>query len=340
MRHPFSIRRALASILRSVAAAISPGSGQGERAGAEAAPARSDARVVLPRDDGAHQARIEWWYWTGHLRTGAERWFGFELVFFEVRLLGTTLQVTHHALTDVQDSSFHFRIERGLKAEQPPARAIDLSHAGLWARGADGRDSLHGQVDDYQLELALAARKAPVLQHDRGYIDYPFGGSTHYYSRERMDARGGLRIAGQELPVTGSAWFDHQWGDMGNVFEQSWDWFGIQLDDDREIMAFRMRVHGEEKLRGGSYTAADGHTLRLGPEEVSITPVGSWRSPHSGCAYPRQWSLRIKDQDLLLTPVLEDQELWSSLPRYWEGAAVVSGAATGRAFIELNSYGR
>jgi predicted secreted hydrolase len=138
--------------------------------------------------------------------------------------------------------------------------------------------------------------------------------------------------------VTGSAWFDHQWGDMGKVFEQSWDWFGIQLDDDREIMAFRMRVGGEEKLRGGSLSTAAGQSIRLKPDEIAITPQGTWESPHSGCRYPRQWLLRIKDQDLLLTPVIEDQELWSSLPRYWEGAAEVGGSATGRAFIELNNY--
>lgn len=335
------VRKALASILiGSVIAAFPPGCSQCDRSGADTAPAPAGDRVQLPRDDGAHQSLLEWWYWHGHLRNASDRWFGFELVFFEVRLVGTTLQVTHHAITDIQDKSFHFRIERGRKAEHVPTQAIDLSHAGLWAKGADGRDRLHGRVDEYQLDLALASRKAPVLQHDRGYIEYDFGGSTHYYSRERMDARGTLRISGQELLVAGSAWFDHQWGDMGDVFEQSWDWFGIQLDDDREIMAFRMRVGGEEKLRGGSYSPAVGPSIRLKPDEIAVTPQGAWKSPHSGCTYPRQWLLKIKDQELLLTPVIEDQELWSSIPRYWEGAAEVSGSATGRAFIELNSYCR
>jgi predicted secreted hydrolase len=339
--YKFPVRKALASILLGgVVAAFSPGCSRGDRTGAETASALTGDRVQFPRDDGAHQSLIEWWYWAGHLRTGSNRWFGFELVFFELRPFGITLQVTHHAIADIQDRSFHFRIERDRKTEHVPIQAINLSHAGFWAKGADGRDSLHGEVEEYRLDLVLESLKAPVLQHDRGYIDYDFGGSTHYYSRERMDARGTLRIVDQELAVTGSAWFDHQWGDMGNVFEQSWDWFGIQLDDDREIMAFRMRVGGKEKLRGGSYSPAGGQSIRLKPDEIAITPQGTWKSPHSGCVYPRQWLLRIKDQDLLLAPVIEDQELWSSFPRYWEGTAEVSGSATGRAFIEMNNYCR
>lgn len=327
-------------LLYGVVAALAPGCSRCDGGDAETAPAPAVERVQLPRDDGAHDSLLEWWYWAGHLKTEAGRWFGFELVFFEVHLVGVTLQVTHHAITDIQNRSFHYRVEMGRKAEKVPAKSIDLSHAGLWARGADGRDSLHGEVDEYQLDLKLVSKKAPVLQHDRGYIEYDFGGHTHYYSRSRMDARGNLRIGGRELAVTGSAWFDHQWGDMGNVLEQSWDWFGIQLADGREIMAFRMRVSGEEKLRGGSYSPATGPPRRLKPDEIEIVPRGEWKSPHTGCVYPRQWLLRIKGEELLITPVIADQELYSSFPRYWEGVAEVSGSATGRALIELNSYCR
>lgn len=316
------------------------GCSQCDRTGAENTTAATGDRVQLPRDDGAHQSLLEWWYWAGHLKTGAGRWFGFELVFFEVRLVGVTLLVTHHAITDIQEKSFHYRIEMGRRSGKVSPQAIDLSHAGLWAKGADGRDRLHGQVDEYQLDLEIVSQKAPVLQHDRGYLEYDFGGHTHYYSRERMDARGTLRIGDRELPVTGSAWFDHQWGDMGNVLEQSWDWFGIQLDDGREIMVFRMRFGGQEKLRGGSYSPAKGQPIRLKPDEIEIVPRGEWKSPHSGCAYPRQWLLRIRDREFLITPVIEDQELYSSFPKYWEGVAEVGGSATGRALIELNSYCR
>lgn len=332
-----AIRKTLASpLLGRTMAALSAGSRKLAPGAVGNAAANVDW-VQLPRDEGAHDTRLEWWYWSGHLRADCGRGFGFELVFFELRLAAIVFQVTHHALTDIQERSFQHRVEWGAKAKRSPARGLRLSHDDLWAEGRDGRDRIHGRVDDYQLDLTLAARKPPVLQHDRGYLEYDFGGSTYYYSRKRMDARGTLRAAGRRLAVRGSAWFDHQWGNMGWVFDRSWDWFGIQLDDEREIMVFRMRVGGEEKLRGGSCCSATGRVSRLDPAEIEITPRGAWTSPHSGCTYPRQWALRIRGQQLMLTPVLEDQELWRSIPIYWEGAAAVSGAASGMAYIELNN---
>lgn len=327
-----AIRKTLASpLLARAAAALSAGRRKN-------IPADSDP-VRLPRDEGAHRCWLEWWYWTGHLRAGAGRRFGFELVFFEVRLAGVTFKATHHAVTDIEKKSFHHRVEWGIKSKEDAGPGIRLSHDDLRAEGKDGNDRLRGEVDGYRLDLSLTSRKAPVLQHDRGYLAYEFGGFAHYYSRQRMDARGTLHLAGEEIPVAGSAWFDHQWGDMGWVFDRSWDWFGIQLDDDREIMVFCMRVGGEERLRGGSLTTAAGEVIRLDPGEIGITPRGTWTSPHTGFVYPRQWLLRVKDEQLLLSPVLEDQELWESIPVYWEGAADVSGSSTGMAYVELNNYG-
>jgi len=296
------------------------------------------SQVELPRDDGSHGSLLEWWYWTGHLRAASGHRFGFALVFFEVRPFGITVQVTHHAVTDVENASFHFRTERPAISRRAPVQGIDLSHNGLWAKGADGNDRLHGEVDGLGLDLELVSQKAPVLQHDRGYIAYDFGGSAYYYSRQRLAARGSLEIAGEKLAVEGAGWFDHQWGDMGRVFARAWDWFGIQLDDGREMMLFVMRVLGEERLRGGSCTSAEGKTTRLDPAEIEIEPLGAWRSPHTGCAYPRRWRLGIKGEEFLLSPLVMDQELWDSIPLYWEGAAEVSGSAGGMAYIEMNNY--
>jgi predicted secreted hydrolase len=39
--------------------------------------------VELPRDDAAHDAPIEWWYWVGHLESERGRRYAFQLTFFE-----------------------------------------------------------------------------------------------------------------------------------------------------------------------------------------------------------------------------------------------------------------
>ncbi|HEU5395229.1 MAG TPA: lipocalin-like domain-containing protein, partial [Candidatus Methylomirabilis sp.] len=42
-------------------------------------------RFQFPRDHAAHDAfRTEWWYYTGHLRTGRGEAFGFQVTFFRV----------------------------------------------------------------------------------------------------------------------------------------------------------------------------------------------------------------------------------------------------------------
>lgn len=41
--------------------------------------------VMLPRDDAAHAAPIEWWYYTGHLETDTGEELGLELTFLSVQ---------------------------------------------------------------------------------------------------------------------------------------------------------------------------------------------------------------------------------------------------------------
>ena len=187
------------------------------------------------------------------------------------------------------------------------------------------------------LDVELVAAKAPVLQHHDGYTDYEFGGNTYYYSRERMTAQGTIQIGGEQLPVTGTAWFDHQWGALTTAVNAGWDWFAIQLDDDREIMLFVVRVDDSEVLVGGSYNDASCATTDIGAGDYEVTSLGTWTSP-LGCSYPMGWTITVADMTLTITPVMENQELDNAFIDYWEGMAEVTGTATGRAYVELTGY--
>jgi predicted secreted hydrolase len=182
--------------------------------------------------------------------------------------------------------------------------------------------------------------KAPVLQHGDGYTDYSFGGNTYYYSRERMAATGTIVAGGETLPVTGLAWFDHQYGDLDTAIDTGWDWFAIQLDDQREIMLYVVRPASGDTLVGGSISDPRCVTTEIGPSDFEITPLGSWTRPGSSppCTYPSGWTVRAGGLNLTVTPVLDDQELDTAVIDYWEGAATVSGDATGRAYVELTGY--
>ena len=71
-------------------------------------------------------------------------------------------------------------------------------------------------------------------------LDFPhrhFGeaGGSYSYSRPRMAATGSVTIEGQRLAITGSAWFDHQWGDFISVGGGGWDWFAVNLADGTDL---------------------------------------------------------------------------------------------------------
>jgi predicted secreted hydrolase len=293
-------------------------------------------KVALPADDGAHPQPVEWWYWTGHLKADDGRWFGFEEVFFRGKFKGIPSKMAHLAVTDVSAGAFHHGAVTGLGDLVAPAGGFDLALGGLGAIGGGGHDHLHGKVDGYELDLDLRALKAPVLQHGTGYTDYPFGGNTYYYSRERMAAAGTLLVDGARRKVSGTAWFDHQYGDLFKTAQIGWDWYAIQLDDHREIMLFVVRDPAGPVLVGGSLSGPGCEQTEL--RGYQITPLGTWVSPHTGCSYPMGWRVEVAGTTLELTPVLQDQELFTTHPIYWEGAATVSGGATGRAYVELTGY--
>lgn len=306
--------------------------------------------ITLPADDGFRSREdVQWWYWTGHLRTDDGKRYGFEMVFFAFNSLGFfRTQLAQAAITDVDGNSFHFTeyTHYGLpdrtKNQFRLKAGVDDS---LRAIGGDGKDHLHSEIDGYVLDLQAEALEKPVLHYQGDAHPYDFGGFTYYYSRERMSARGSLTIDGKAHQVEGIAWFDRQYGDLYPAIVNGWQWFAIQLDDDREIMLFDFRGKSADVERMGSLTEADGRTHPLGPEDYTVEALGEWTSPHTGCTYPMGWLVTIGDLKLKVEPLVVDQELrakhhlWVG-PEYWEGASAVSGDATGQAYVELNGYCR
>lgn len=293
---------------------------------------------MLPKDDARHNEDIEWWYWTGHLKAADAGWYGFEETVFFVQVNGYSAQIVHVAVTDVDAGTFHHLQSEVFGSPVTPADGgFQLQVGEQRARGVNGRDVLHGQVDGYTLDLELTSTKAPTLQHGSGYKDYPFGGYTYYYSRQRMAAQGTLALDAGVFPVEGSVWFDHQWGSLTQATQLGWDWFALQLDDGRDIMLMQVRAGGSMALETGTLSDSRCHPTELLPGDFTITAKGQWTNGN-GCAYPSGWDIVVKGQHFTVTPVMPDQELATALKRYWEGAALVSGDAPGRAYVELTGY--
>ncbi|MSQ12033.1 MAG: hypothetical protein EXR48_05010 [Dehalococcoidia bacterium] len=312
---------------------------------AEPVPQAVPPLVSLPADDAPHaDATTEWWYYNGHLRAEDGTRYGFHYVVFQVRMGELIANLAHVAVTDSQEHVYatgqRSAFARATPTEQP-GFAFDLS--GWRMEGYDGSDRLAAGAQGYAFNLELSAVKPPVLHTGAGVVGFGAGTNSYYYSRTRMQAQGTLGVAGRELPVEGTAWFDHQWG-VFTTQVLGWDWFALQLHDGSDVMLTRVRGGDGSPLGAyGTWVGADGVARFLTAQEFEVSPGGAWRSEASGAAYPVEWSVRIPGYgvDVAITPVVEASE-FDATPttrnRYWEGEVGVTGSHGGEGFVELVGY--
>lgn len=323
----------------------------------------------FPEDHAAHPAyRTEWWYYTGHLKSG-QRSFGYELTFFQVginparRMSGSrwslhTLYFAHFAVTDEHNHTFYHTEHIGRSALDM-AGALENRYRvwiGDWSAelAADGQTHrLRATGPDYAITLDLLPLKPPVI-HGRDGVSRKAEGegrASHYYSMTRMETRGTLTLDGEALPVTGLSWMDHEFGTNQLTPEQKgWDWFSLQLDNDRELMLYVMRLAdgAYDPASSGTLVAADGAWRHLELSMYEIERTGTWTSPKSGATYPSGWVVRVpsEDMELRVTPTVKDQELATGSligVIYWEGSVRVEGRDRGRpvtgvGYVELTGY--
>lgn len=305
--------------------------------------------VQLPANDAfLPSEEVQWWYWTGHLQSEGGRRFGFEVVFFAFdSFLFMRDQLAQAAITDIDGNHFDFK---GLLQFHLPNRSkngFKLSSGKdnkITAIGGNGHDRLHSEIGDYVLDLELKASKPPVLHYGGNAHPYRFGGYTYYYSRPKMEAVGTLSIGGETFKVRGNSWFDRQYGELYQAIHQGWQWFAIELDDNRQIMVFDFKGEDSAVEKAGSISDAEGRNVTLAPHEFKVSVLDQWTSPDTGCSYPSGWEVEVRGEKFIVQPLVKDQELHAGAddvwigPVYWEGACSVNGAVSGKAYVELNGY--
>ncbi|MBI5442624.1 MAG: carotenoid 1,2-hydratase [Deltaproteobacteria bacterium] len=325
---------------------------------------------AFPRDHGSHpEYRTEWWYFTGILRgPGGER-FGYELTFFRQGLVGRPrdpknpwsvrdAHLAHFAVTDAVRGTFRF------------AERVSREGPGLAAAGREGLDvrvlnwsarqdrdgiALRARTSEMEIELQLHPRKRPVLHGEAGLSrkgSEP-GQASYYVSLTDLETRGFLRPGpGQaRRAVSGRSWFDHEFGsNQLSAAQEGWDWFGLHLEDGRDVMLYLLRRQGGglEPASSGTLVEPDGTARHLRLEDVRLERLSSWKSPKSGATYPSRWRLSIPSArvEVVLAPLVSDQELATRSSTgvvYWEGAVAGAGSSEGRAvacegYVELTGY--
>jgi predicted secreted hydrolase len=160
--------------------------------------------------------------------------------------------------------------------------------------------------------------------------------------------------SGLDTVTSGEGWFDHQWGDSWSPQVVGWDWYGLQLEDGRDILLFRERSLATGKYFAPMATIEDASGNLIVTKHVLFTPdhASDWTSTTTGAVYPLDWQIDLPDNDLHLSvaPVMNDQEMPVMAGRgsIWEGSVDVTanglagGAvalSTGKGYMELVGYG-
>lgn len=325
----------------------------------------------FPRDHFSHpEYQTEWWYYTGNLHAADGHRYGFELTFFRQgsHLPADSLEaqnpvwrpdelyLAHLALSDIDGKSF-YHTER-LNRRGPGLAGADLASRRYWNGNWQvwwtnlrrATQELAAVSERFTLELHLEPAKPPVIQGQDGISRKGplLGKSSHYISFTRLAAKGVL-IKGSSIAVTGDVWMDHEFFSeppTSNI--GGWDWFAIQLDNQEELMLYRIRDRSGQPTpySSGAYINRSGRMRFLKAADFSLIPGKLWQSPHSGARYPLAWEISVPSLGLKLSQEtqLKDQELSSfATPSYWEGAVAYQGTfrsqpIAGVGYLEMTGY--
>lgn len=321
----------------------------------------------FPADHGAHPGyQTEWWYYTGNLATTEGRRFGFQFTVFRRAITPDAVEsdsewrtnqmyMAHFTVTDVADKRFYQsqRFSRGAAglagATTEPRYRVWLEDWQVYARDdAALLTTIEAATPEIALQLDLEQAKPPALQGDGGLSpksDEP-GNASYYYTLSRLLTAGTITVDGTDYAVNGVSWMDHEFSTSAlGEDAQGWDWFGLHLDDDRELMVGQIRLidGGVEPAFGGLLVYPDGSTRYLPSDTFTIAARDTWVSPNTGTEYPAGWEIVIdigeaEPLELRLEPLVADQELIEGAIIYWEGAVRITGDATGYGYAELTGY--
>ena len=339
-------------------------------------PARPDYAWAFPQDHWARPGyRTEWWYFTGRLNAEEDRQFGYQFTFFRVGLLtdrpdfgsdwaAQDLLMGHAAVSDLREgrhvfSELLYRAVPLLSGFNPYPDSLIA-----WSRGPAGTDGQwtlrwNGEAFDFEMRddaqgaafrLSTRPLKPMIFEGPNGYSRKGDGltAASQYYSFTRLRTEGTLSLGGRMWRVRGESWMDKEFGsNQLNEKQMGWDWFSLQLDDGREVMLYLLRdATGKVDFARGTLVSRTGEARYLAREAWSVRPTATWKSPHTGAAYPARWVVELPGEGLRLevVPELADQENLARLTGglfYWEGAvSVTSGGQTvGRGYVELTGYG-
>lgn len=320
----------------------------------------------FPEDHGTHEGfRNEWWYFTGNLYDDEGKRFGYQLTFFRISLSPLTsdrasawgteqIYMAHFTISDIENEKFYSfekfnRDAVGLAGFTKDPYKINVEDWYMLGTGeGDFPWQLYASKNGITLSVDVTPLKDIVLEGDNGlsYKSVDKTSASYYYSITRLATNGYIEIDGKRYAVSGNSWLDREWSTSTLSDDQGgWDWFSLQMDDDKEIVYFQLRYKDGSvyPYNEGSIVNSDGTTTALGTGDIGLTVLDTWKSS-SGISYPVKWQAEVTPlgKTLIVEAAFNEQELDLST-RYWEGAVNIYDSQNpnviiGTGYLEMTGY--
>jgi predicted secreted hydrolase len=184
------------------------------------------------------------------------------------------------------------------------------------------------------------------------------------YAFPAMPTTGAVVIDAVTYPITGTSWFDRQWGKLPGFFGgrlgngaqapgaegvaapkvMNWIWVNPQLDNGVNVAAVQLRDMTNNKIYLALTAVHPDGTHIVLPRIDPVDTSEFWTSPTTGHRYPTRCVFRAPqiDTELIVEVPYKQQESVSSVDilTKFEGSATVTGTyqgqqVTGCAFLEL-----
>ena len=272
------------------------------------------------------------------------------------RRIGVDGYVGHFSITNVGEQDYVF-FERGGTSLFNIAGAWN-DRLGIWVKGwrlQERGEVVHVLAERYgfAIDLELLPLKPPVLHGNQGLCTKgpASGQASYHYSLSSLRTTGTLKWHGESHRVFGNSMMDREFGTaMLPRTVRGWDWFGLILDNNHEIMISLIRNSDGSRAGTSAGTVAfpDGTWHCFTAEHFIVEALESWTSPATGARYPIHWHVGIDQMNVQLDvrAVIKEHELVSATSTtidYWEGPVSISGSmqgetVTGNGHVELVGY--
>lgn len=286
----------------------------------------------FPRDEGRHQGFNESWYICFDLTSEKGHHYSFHAQYALQSNDDTCFKIC--SLTNISAQKYTYHIFQ----ESPDDYTLDTSKLNItydyfWEKDRWYQREkepfnynfsvglLDNKAELILLNCTLTSNKKPIRINDTPLNKEVFNDETNkiwYYAQTNIDVDGTLLYNNKEIPVTGTAWIDREWGEriMTKV-----EWFAIQLKNDYEIAASKI-LKENNNICLATLIDPSGKQKDIS-EDMEIITLNQTAN-----GFSNKWQISSKNENFNLTinTTMDEQivKKWPAI-QIFEGSCTVSG---------------